>query len=70
MLDLKEIASYKRTPPGGGVTSLSDHTGMCTSLCWFLARITLERDVRFKEKFWDWGLIFAQNSGNAQVRDN
>ena len=55
------------SPPPGGGTSLSDHTGMCASFGWFLARKFWEWDVLFKERFWDWGLILARNSGNAQV---
>ena len=27
-------------------------------------------DVLFEEKFWDWGLIFSRNSGNAEVWDD
>ena len=49
------------------MTSLSNHTGVCASFGWFWAR---KWGVLCKEKFWDWGLIFAGNSGNAQVWDN
>ena len=39
---------------------------MCASFAWFLPRKFLECECTFEETFWDSGLTFARNSGNAQ----
>ena len=46
---LGDFMFSRRLRPGGGGTSITNHTGMCASFGWLLARKFSEWDVALKE---------------------